>query len=147
MSFTEIPLREQGVEIENFWFNMLRTAGILLESGVLPVTDSTILNNQASPVDLTDASYDGAIYTSVKIDVEIKRIDATPTEVMARIELWLIYKSTGWELTQVDRGDDVGVVFSIDTTGSMGQVQYTSTNMSGGSYSGTVKYFASKFGG
>lgn len=147
MSFSSIPIRENGTPVKNFWFNMLRTAGIALESGVLPTTLFTIANNVASPTNVTGLTLDGNDYSSAKIDVEIYRSTDTPTELMTRMELFLTYKPTldQWDLTVNERGpDDTGVEFTVTTTTGIAQIKYTSSNLSGGAYSGTMKYFVSK---
>lgn len=146
MAFSTIPDRINGIEILNTWFNQLKQAGLALENGIIPFIPFVIANNQAVAANVTGLSFDGVSYTSIKIQIEIRRSDATPTEAAAVMDLVLTYKSSGWELNQNEQGDDTGVIFSVATTGTIGQVKYTSTNYTGGSYSGTMKYFISKFG-
>lgn len=145
-TFTAIPNRVNGTEADANWWNILRAAGVSLENGLVAATNFTIANNQASPTNVTGLTLDGAVYGSARIDIQMKRSDATPTELVSYIQLFLTYKSSGWVLEQVDHGDDAGVEFSVTTSLGVAQIKYTSTNMAGGSYSGAMKYFAYKFG-
>lgn len=141
MSFVAIPIRTEADPVNVSWWNALRTAGIAIENNVLPATAFTVANNQVAAANVTSMTIDSAEYTSAKIKIELKRSDATPTSVMAIIYLHVYYKGSTWYLIQEDTSlDDCGVVFSITTSVGVGQVQYTSTDLAGGSYSGSMKW-------
>lgn len=103
----------------------------------------TILNNQASAVDLTGLIFDKTEYTQGIVTCELRR-KTSLSELVSQTTLVAIYNSTSdsWDVTPTAIGDDCGVVFSI--TGA-GQVQYTSTDMSGSGYIGTLKAKQSVF--
>lgn len=83
-------------------------------------------NNQTTPTNVTGFAFSNAVVRSFKALVSVD-IDAT-TDLFEAFELLGVQKSTGWDLIVSSTGDDSGIVFSID---SSGQVQYTSTNITG----------------
>jgi hypothetical protein len=98
-----------------------------------------IANNQGVAANITAMSVDKTIATSSQIWFELRRKTAT-TELIANGRLSLVYRESTalWELGPPEmEGDDVGVTFSVT---SNGQIQYTSTNMTGGSYTGTITF-------
>lgn len=101
----------------------------------------TIANNQAAPANVTGATFDAADFTSGIIEWEILRTDDDPTEVMARGRCSLFDKPTaGWQIENESEGEDVGVTFTALDTAGVVQLQYTSTNFVGGSYTGVMKF-------
>ncbi len=105
----------------------------------------TILNNQASAVNLTGIIFDSTEYTSAVITGELRR-RTDSSEVVSQMTLTAQYRTptADWIITQ---GPDVsetpaGVTFSILSTG---QVQYVSDNLSGTNYVGVYKVKQSKF--
>lgn len=147
MTFASIPLRTEADKVDVSWWNSLRQAGFDLENAVVPHTNFTVANNQTN-ANVTGMTVDGTEYTSATVRIELKRSDDLPTSVMAVIYLQLYYKGSTWKIAQVDHSeeDDCGVQFDILTTGSVGQVRYTSSNFTGGSYAGSMKWsFTDKF--
>lgn len=101
-------------------------------------TEATILNNQAAAVNLTGVTLSSASYKSVRIFHEIRRKTDTQELVENGVLVALFKDSTGtWDITPegTSEGDDAGVTFSV----SGSQIQYTSTNVTGGNYVGTMK--------
>lgn len=105
--------------------------------------EQELLNNQAVALDLTGLVFDSDEYRSAKIFFEIWRKTATKERIVNGY-LTVTYSDTnGWDITpsgvadgQLESGQfDHGVTFSISAAG---QVRYTSDNMSGGSYEGTI---------
>ena len=99
--------------------------------------EATIGNNQTSQ-NVAGLILDSASYTSVKIFCEIRRKTDT-TEKVCNGYLTAIYSvaTASWDITPegtMDGADD-GVTFGM----SGAQVIYTSDNMTGGNYSGTMK--------
>lgn len=147
MSFAGIPIRNEGQSVNVSWWNSLRAAGVLLEAAVAAHNNFTVANNQTN-ANVTSMTVDGIEYTSATVRIELKRSDDSPTSVMAVIILQLYYKGSTWKIVQQDHSeeDDCGVTFDIQTTGSVGQVRYTSTNFGGASYAGSMKWaFTDKF--
>ena len=145
--FSSIPVRENGQTFFYSWFNSLRTAGIAVESflggGFIGETSFTLANNQSAAANVTGLVMSSTSYKSAHIYAEVRRKTAT-TEVISNGRLIIQYRdlTTSWELLDELSGDDDGVVFTVN---SSGQVQYTSDNMSGGSYTGTIKFRAITF--
>jgi len=135
----------------NTTFNRLRvhdgTAFRYSEFIYQPETTTNILNNQAAAVNLetsdTDATalaFDGASYEKVLINYKLERDDDLPTNLAETGTVQIRYADGTWEIEREFEGEDAGVVFSVDQTGSVGTVQYTSTNFTGGTYTSKLKY-------
>ncbi len=112
-------------------------------SANLATTSFTLLNNQASPTNVTGAAWSTATTRSVMVNFSIY-ITTTLEEYTESGTLYLNYKSTAgtWDLSRVGSGSDSGIVFSV-TSG--GQLQYVSPNATGSSYSGKLKYTTQVF--
>ena len=145
MSFSAIPLRENGPAITAAWFNSIRTAGMALESflGTLTgLTTFTIANNQSVAADVTDLVFNGTSVKMAIIDYRIRR-RTTGGGADERVQggsMVALYKQTAgtWSLTPGPQsGDDAGVEFSITNAG---QVQYVSDNQSGTPDESILKY-------
>lgn len=105
-------------------------------------TSFTVANNQSSAANVTGLSFDTTEVRSAIISYSIYR-STSLSELSECGHIFATYKSTAnsWEFTPVGTGD-AGVTFSIT---SAGQVQYTSTNLSGTSYVGKLKFSAKAF--
>lgn len=145
MSFSDIPVRENGPQrVEPRGIN-LRTAGIAIESflgSVIGLTTFTIANNQSAAANVTGLAFDGASVKVAIIDFRIRRntISSGAQERVQAGTMLAVYKQTAgtWSLTALSQaGDDAGVEFSI-TSG--GQVQYTSDDQSGTPDESILKY-------
>lgn len=126
------------------WFNTLRTWILeLVGGGSIGETSFTIANAQASVANVTGLSFTAASYRSAEVEYEISRkTDTASSEVRSIGTLRLAYRaqSSAWEiLGENSSGDETGVTFSITAAG---QVQYSSTNISGSNYAGTLKFRA-----
>lgn len=106
-----------------------------------PVDSQTIDNNQAVATDITELDFDGDFYTSVIVDYELQRADAGETRVTQGI-FYLRFKNSTWEIEHgLMVGDLSGVTLTVNNTaGNIGTVQYVSDNMTGGGYSGKIKW-------
>jgi hypothetical protein len=83
-------------------------------------------NNQSSATNVTGLSFANSSFRAAEITISVA-IDAT-SDLFAIFKLNAIQKSSSWEMSSEYTGDVTGVIFSIT---SAGQVQYTSTNVSG----------------
>jgi len=129
MSFTSIPTRSNGPQIMNTWFNVLRSAGLALETGVAVKNDFTVANNQSSAASVTSALLSSSEYTSAQIYAEILR-----GSTMQIVLIFLYYNGSSWSCETFGLcGADAGVTFTVDA----GQLKYTSTNTS----AGTMKWW------
>jgi len=112
----------------------------LANSNDLAETIFTITNNQSSAADVTGLLFSGSSTRSARLSVQfyINTTGAGATEMSARGEYLATYKSTAgtWDLAPLGVGGDIestsgmpaGITLTIT---SSGQVQYTSTNVTG----------------
>jgi hypothetical protein len=101
-----------------------------------------LANNQSSAADVKGALFTGGLFRSVTIDYDIYRQTGTALsecrEVGRLILIWSHSESI-WRIERIAdavQNNDTGIVFSM----SGNQLQYTSTNISGASYSGLLTY-------
>ncbi len=100
-------------------------------TSTIPITKFTMANNQSAAADVTALIFDKTLYRTARIRIDIRRkTDTASSEVRATHILSAIYNTQAdtWSVTDSMDGDDDGVVFSIT---SAGQIQYTSTNITG----------------
>jgi hypothetical protein len=100
--------------------------------------EQTILNNQASPVNIAGLILDSSSYRTIRIFYEIWR-KTDSNEVAANGSFVCTYSDSlsSWEMSPGSyEGDVHGVAFEVEATG---QVKYTSDNLAGTSYQGVVR--------
>jgi len=104
------------------------------------ITSVGILNNQSSPVNVTGLAFSVSAVRSFEAPYIVYRTNGTDVETESGI-LRGNYnsQSADWNFTY-DRVGDAGVEFVITAAG---QVQYYSDNITGGTYTGLIKYKAS----
>lgn len=114
----------------------------IVGSSDIGLTTFTIANNTSSVANVTGLSFDTSTVRSAIAQYSIYRNSST-TETSECGQIYATYKSVAgtWEIAQSYTGSS-GVVFSIT---SAGQIQYTSTNFSGISYTGTMKFTGKSF--
>ena len=116
--------------------------GSIVGTGDILQTSATIANNISSPTSIPSFNFDPILVRGAVCIASIYRVTTGggATELAETVHIYLTYKSTAgsWEIAVVGTGSS-GVTFSI-TNG--GQVQYTSTNITGSAYSGTIKFKA-----
>lgn len=98
----------------------------------------SIANNQSSSANITDLIIDPVLYRGFTLEYTLYR--TTDTNEVAQIgRLRGVYKAIAgtWALTDDYSGDNAGVSFTIT---SSGQIQYTSTDLTGTSYSGILDH-------
>lgn len=107
--------------------------------------EKAILNNQASPVNLTGVVLDSTETTSVILKGEIRRT-TDDFELISNIQLVAQFRqrTMDWNIGVLSDTSEnpIGVAFSMDASG---QVKYTSENLTGANYVGTFKLRASRF--
>jgi hypothetical protein len=141
--FSDIAIRGYTKSSPDWW-NALRTAGMELEgivgAAVAP-TAFTFANNTAVAANVTGLLFSSASYKSAKAWVNVRRTTAS-NKAFSEVEIWLYYDTvlSSWVLADVvEHGAASGLTFTVT---SVGQVQYTSTNMAGASYSGVSQFSA-----
>lgn len=111
-------------------------------NGDILQTAASIANNQVAAANVSGLIFDPTVVRGAIVEYSIYRVttSAGATEAVEVGTMYLGFKSTAntWDISVVG-GSGAGVTFSI-TAG--GQVQYTSTNFTGSTYSGTMKFRA-----
>ena len=106
----------------------------------------TIANNQSAATDVTGLSVDGLVYDVAYIRYSIKRTDDVPTNKWETGQFVILFIDGNWEYEEVYlNGNEAGVQFSVTTSTNTAQVQYTSTNFTGGSYVGEMNFTLERF--
>lgn len=147
-TFASIPTRNNSDTVDASWWNILQAAGAFIESllggaGYQGETAFTIANNQSSPANVTGLSFTGNTQRSFEVTYQVYRntTGGGATELAESGKLLGVYSTVAgsWEMTQESVGNS-GVTFSITNAG---QVQYTSTNITGTAATSAMKF---KFG-
>lgn len=128
-------IENRGVALVKNDFTQLETAIGLVASDL--GTTFTIDNNITSETNITGLIFASASVKFAKIKYFIIRKDAGE-ELLEEGTLKAFFKNSAWSLSFEKDFDDSGVTFTIDSTS--GQIKYQSTNMAGGTYSGSLVY-------
>lgn len=126
------PLLQAIVEVIN------STSG----SSDILITSFNLANNVSSAANVNGLVFDTSQVRSAIVSYSISR-STSLSEFSEAGQIYVTYSNTlgSWEISQ-DFAGTSGISFSI-TNG--GQIQYTSTNMSGTSYVGKLKFKAQAF--
>ncbi len=103
-------------------------------------TSFTIANNQSSAANVTSLLFDGVSTRSFILDYSIYRQTDTASSALAQVgQLRGVYntQSSTWFMSDDFSGQNAAVTFSIQPSG---QIQYTSSNILGANYVGSMKY-------
>jgi hypothetical protein len=106
--------------------------------GTSSLVSFSLANNISTLTNISGLSFNPSSFLSFGIEYTIVR--STSTQRVCSIgRLSGVYNSasSSWALVEDYAGDNVGIDFSIT---SSGQVQYKSSNLSGTSYVGVLKY-------
>jgi hypothetical protein len=105
-------------------------------------TEISIANNQSSVASVTGLTFDVGTVRSAVVTYSVYRSTTLSEKGECGI-LLLTYLSTAnaWNISRYSN-DDSGIVFTVTDAG---QVQYTTDNMSGASYTGTLTFKADAF--
>jgi len=103
-----------------------------------PTTSVTIANNQATPLNVNNLVINSALYRAGFVEYFVQRT-TSGTEISEAGTIYLLYNDLAgtWSITQV--GDQVNVTGVSFTVTAGGQVQYTSSNITGQT-SGKMRY-------
>jgi hypothetical protein len=97
-------------------------------------------NNVSSPTDVTGLLFTNTSSFTINLNVTIQKVTVINPYLSAYFLLEGVYKDDSWILLKSYSGDNTGIIFSIT---SSGQIQYTSTNLSGWG-STTFRYFTTQ---
>lgn len=102
-------------------------------------TVASISNNQTSPAIIPGLSFSTSVVLGAKVDYNVYRVTST-NEVVEQGMMLISYKPVAmtWDIVILS-SQSSNVVFSISNTG---QVQYTSDNMPGINYTGSITFRA-----
>lgn len=151
--FFDLPLREMLLEaagqLTQPWAWFFRAIHERLKPLGIEKT-FTLVNNQASAADVTGLVFDLRQTSQAIVEYLVQRITTSTgaTELVESGIFIVSYMPTSatWELHSVsaDTPDNSGVTFSVT---SAGQVQYTSTNITGTASISKLTYRARTLGG
>ena len=128
-----------GEELTSWMDAITDVAAGITGVGDILQTSVTIANNTASATNLAAFTFDPGTVRGAEITYAIYR-NTSASELAEFGKIYLVFKTVAgtWDLSQTFAGSS-GVTLTIT---SLGQMQYTSTNMAGTGYAGTIKYFA-----
>lgn len=139
-------IREVGIPLltsSTDTFDQLKDAVIeLIQRGgrAAPITQS--VSNNSGPLDVTDFPVlDTAVVKSVVMFMDIfRRTDSGVKKESGFLYLIWDSEASSWDITFQTVNGDGGVTFSMNnTSGTEWQLQYTSDDLTGTTYSGTLK--------
>lgn len=105
----------------------------------------SINNNEAVAQDITNLSFAGAFYTSAIVLFEIRRKTNSNSKIAnGRLHVYRQPHTGTWAFDIVEwTGQDLivpgGLTFSLNQVGNHAQIKYTSDNLTGANYEGTIK--------
>lgn len=108
---------------------------------IVSQTSFSIANNQTSAANITGLVFNPSLFRSVKLEYSLYRQTDDALSARAQVgQLRFVYNTQAatWLLSDDFAGQDAGVSFEVDDI--TGQVKYTSSNISGANYVGTLKY-------
>lgn len=131
-----------GQELSDLLTALVGVVNSTSGSADILLTSFNVANNVASVANVTGATWDTSQVRSFIMEYSIYR-STTTTEESEVGNLYGTYKSSSgsWDLSETYGGSS-GIVFSITPSG---QLQYTSSNLSGTGYSGKLKFKATAF--
>ncbi len=129
---------DQGIAlIKGTQTQLLDAIKALITLGGDAQTSQAVVNNQAAPLDVTGLVFDKVTVKSAIVSFDIERTTDTQNEQEVGF-MFLAHDTLDdiWHASVSSNLDDAGVVFSITAAG---QVQYTSDDLTGTSYAGTLR--------
>lgn len=147
--FESIPVRNYGDDVDPSFWNTIRTYLIQAFPGRFTNSSTvSIDNNQSSYQDVSGLLLVSSSYMFYKIRYRIHREDAGETRDEIGV-LNAVWDGSAWSYSRdIDAGNALGdgteggdygtdYLYIVPATG---QIQYKSSNMSGGSYSGYIQW-------
>lgn len=128
-----------GSDLSDLITALVDVANTVVSTGDILATTYTLANNVSSPTAVTGLAFDISTILASTITYTIYR-NTDSNEVTEHGVIFLAYKPTAstFELSQHHVGD-AGVEFTVNGSG---QFLFTSSNISGTNYSGTMKFSA-----
>lgn len=142
----EIPLENEnpgyGSELTDFFVAVSDALSSVQQPNDLLTTAANIANNVTSATNIPGFSFNTAEVQSINCEYLVKRTTDVPAQVL--IESGFIegnFNGTQWGISIRSTGD-AGILLSITPAG---QIQYTSSNLSGSNYAGQITFKARVF--
>lgn len=131
-----------GDDLSDIILALIAVSNDTLGTADILTTSFNVANNQAVAANVNGLSFNTSLVRSAIIQYSLYRTSTT-TEMSETGHIYVTYKSTAgtWEIAQSYAGSS-DVTFTITNAG---QVQYISSNFSGTSYSGKMKFNAKAF--
>jgi hypothetical protein len=127
-----------GIAISSTQVMILQDQGMTAFFNEEVQANVSIANNQVSAANVSNLVFDGAVAKKFIVDYGLYRsTDTTSLAQAGRLRGVYNEEDAEWYLSDDYSGQNAGVTFSI-TNG--GQIQYTSSNISGTGYVGTLEY-------
>lgn len=138
----EIPEQGQNPDYAESLTDFFEAVGEALETVQQPndilVTSASILNNQASFVDISGFIFDSSQVISINAEAIITRTTVSPANnLVENIIIQGSFNGTSWSFSVESPSGNAGVEFNITNAG---QLQYKSSNITGTSYSGEITF-------
>lgn len=106
--------------------------------GTIIETITTIENNISVPTSIPALVFNSNLTQAIKLFYKIKRDTDSVPEVSEQGVLELFYTNGTWLVSrEISVGSPTGVFFDIDNTG---QIKYTSSNLAGANYVGSIRF-------
>ena len=137
-----ITLDQTGTDVTQ----LQQALGAFVGGGGVSIPDFSIENDISTAADVTSFTFNSATTKAARVLFDLER-RTDDSSVVETGEIFLTFDSENlqWKLSLDSKFDDAGVVFSVTTTDQGGpgpyvaQVQYTSSDLTGAGYVGTLK--------
>jgi hypothetical protein len=135
-----------GEEMTGWCVAVTRELNGLITLGDIPLTSGNLLNNQASPPTqlIPGLRFDISTVKGAFVEYNILRTTNETYERLTETGMLVVTYNPitfAWDLARYSAGD-AGIEFAISNVGSVGQAYYSSTNLTGAQYSGTIRFRA-----
>ncbi len=131
-----------GKELSDLIYALSSVVGTLNGTGDILNTNFTVANNQVAAANVTGLTFDVGTIRSAIISYSVFRSTAdNEAGECGFLLITYLTDADAWTISRYSNAD-AGLVFSVTDSG---QVQYTSTSISGASYAGLMKFNAKAF--
>lgn len=132
-------IEEAGITVDQtgVTFNQMKDA-ILTLIGNGGTQSSVAIANNSGPLDVTGLVFNSANIAAARVLFHLeRRTDSQSVTEHGEFHIAYDNENNSWSIVTVSHGDDAEVSFTITAAG---QVQYTSNDLTGTTYSGTIRF-------
>jgi len=133
-----------GEEMTGWCVAVTRELNGLITLGDIPLTSGNLLNNQSVAQLIPGLRFDIGTIKGAFVEYNILRTTNDVNERLTETGMLVVtYNPVTaiWDLARYSAGE-AGIEFSITNVGSVGQAYYSSSNLTGAQYSGTIRFRA-----